>query len=106
MNTPALGRALAKTLGPHQALIIRAHGEVVVAETLPALLMDCIHFTENAEALYHASLLGRVVALTPDELERFGQSLEEAQTLGQIVDLLHWPRLGRWHSAERLGKRP
>lgn len=76
VNTPALGRALAKTLGPHQALIIRAHGEVVVAETLPALLMDCIHFTENAEALYHASLLGRVVALTPDELKRFGQSLK------------------------------
>ncbi len=76
VNTPALGRALARTLGPHHALIIRAHGEVVVAETLPALLMDCIHFTENAEALYHASLLGRVVALTPDELTRFGQSLK------------------------------
>lgn len=76
VNTPALGRALAKTLGPHHALIIRAHGEVVVAETLPALLMDCIHFKENAEALYHASMLGRVVALTPDELKRFGQSLK------------------------------
>jgi L-ribulose-5-phosphate 4-epimerase len=76
VNTPALGQALAKTLGPHHALIIRAHGEVVVAETLPALLMDCIHFTENAEALYHASLLGRVIAMTPDEMKRFGKSLK------------------------------
>ncbi len=75
VNTPQQGRALADTLGPHHALVIRAHGEVVVAETLPALLTDCIHFTENAEALYHASLLGRVVALTPDEINRFGRSL-------------------------------
>jgi L-ribulose-5-phosphate 4-epimerase len=76
VNTPALGRALAATLGPHHALVIRAHGEVVVAETLPALLMDCIHFTENAQALYHASLLGRVAALTDDEMARFAHSLQ------------------------------
>lgn len=79
VDTPEQGRALADTLGPHHALVIRAHGEVVVAETLPALLMDCIHFTENAEALYHASLLGQVIALTADELSRFGRSLRRTK---------------------------
>lgn len=79
VDTPEQGRALAATLGPHHALIIRAHGEVVVAETLPALLMDCIHFTENAETFYHASLLGRIDALTAEELNRFGQSLRRSK---------------------------
>lgn len=79
VDTPERGRALAATLGPHHALIIRAHGEVVVAETPPALLMDCIHFTENAETLYQASLLGRVEALTAEELSRFGQSLRRSK---------------------------
>ncbi len=79
VDTQEQGRALAGTLGLHHALVIRAHGEVVVAETLPALLMDCIHFTENAEALYHASLLGRVAALTADELSRFGQTLKRTK---------------------------
>ncbi|HTV35324.1 MAG TPA: class II aldolase/adducin family protein [Xanthobacteraceae bacterium] len=76
VNTAEQGRALAKTLGQNHALIIRAHGEVVVAETLPSLLMDCVHFTENAEALYHASLLGRAVPLNADELSRFSRSLQ------------------------------
>ena len=76
VNTSALGRALAQRLGPHHALVIRAHGEVVVAETLPALLMDVIHFTENAQALYQASLLGPVAALTADEMARFAKSLK------------------------------
>jgi L-fuculose-phosphate aldolase len=52
---------------------------VVVAETLPALLMDCIHFVENAEALYHASLLGRVVPLTTEELVRFSKQLRRTK---------------------------
>lgn len=79
VSSPDQGRALAATLGPHYALVIRAHGEVVVAETLPALLMDCIHFTENAEALYHASVLGRVAELTAEELSRFGQTLRRTK---------------------------
>jgi L-ribulose-5-phosphate 4-epimerase len=76
VNTPALGQSLAATLGPHHALVIRAHGEVVVAETLPALLMDCVHFVENAQALYQASLLGPVLPLTPEEMAGFRRSLK------------------------------
>ena len=74
VNTPALGRAIANTLGPHHAMIIRAHGQIVVAETLRALLVDCIHFVENAETFYRAAGLGRVLPLTESELATFQRS--------------------------------
>ncbi|MCC6778715.1 MAG: class II aldolase/adducin family protein [Hyphomicrobiales bacterium] len=76
VDTPALGKALASTLGPHHALVIRAPGQVVVAESLPALLMDCIHFVENAQALYQASLLGRVLPLSAEEMAGFRRSFK------------------------------
>lgn len=71
VSTPELGRAVAETLGPHHALLIRAHGQVVVAEDLPALLCDCVHFVENAEALYRAATLGKVKPLTQTEMDAF-----------------------------------
>ncbi len=71
VSTPALGQALARSLGPHQAALIRAHGQAVVAENVPALLVDCVHFVENAVALYHAHVLGRVKPLTAGEMSAF-----------------------------------
>jgi ribulose-5-phosphate 4-epimerase/fuculose-1-phosphate aldolase len=71
VSSPALGQALARTLGSHHAALIRAHGQVVAAEDLRALLIDCVHFVENAEALYRARMLGPVVPLTPGEMESF-----------------------------------
>lgn len=71
IDSSAHGRALAATLGAANAALLRAHGEVVVAEDVPSLFADVLHFVENAEALAHALTLGRVVALTPQECERF-----------------------------------
>jgi ribulose-5-phosphate 4-epimerase/fuculose-1-phosphate aldolase len=71
VSSPQLGSSLATSLGPHHAVLIRAHGEVVVAEDLPSLLGDCIHFVENAEALYRAMTLGKVLPLTAKEMEAF-----------------------------------
>ena len=71
VSSPELGRAVATTLGQHHALLIRAHGQVVVAEDLPSLLADCVHFVENAEALYRAATLGKVLPLTPQEIAAF-----------------------------------
>lgn len=42
------GEALAKTLGNHNAALIRSHGMVLVAESVPALFVDAVHFLENA----------------------------------------------------------
>ncbi|HEY3919687.1 MAG TPA: class II aldolase/adducin family protein [Stellaceae bacterium] len=72
VSSPELGQSVAETLGPHQALLIRAHGQVVVAEDLPSLLSDCVHFVENSEALYRAATLGKVLPLTAKEMTAFG----------------------------------
>lgn len=51
IKTTEQGRTLARTLGPHHAALMRAHGLVLVAESVPALLVDAVHFEENARAL-------------------------------------------------------
>jgi L-ribulose-5-phosphate 4-epimerase len=76
VNTPARGRALAATLGAAHALLIRAHGQVIAAESVPALLVDSVTFIENAEAMILASQLGRVLPLTAEEIADFCASLD------------------------------
>ena len=71
VNTPALGLTLAKTLNCHQALLIRAHGAVLVSESVPAILVDSVHFEENARALHGAASMGKPVPLTADDIETF-----------------------------------
>lgn len=44
------GEALAATLAHHNVALMRAHGMVLVAESVPALLADTVHFEENAKA--------------------------------------------------------
>ncbi|WP_233828715.1 class II aldolase/adducin family protein [Paraburkholderia sp. ZP32-5] len=84
VNTAARGRALAATLGEHHAALIRAHGQVVVAESIPALLIDCVHFVENAVAMYDAALLGRVLALSDDEIESFKRDLKRDKHISKL----------------------
>jgi ribulose-5-phosphate 4-epimerase/fuculose-1-phosphate aldolase len=71
VSSPALGRAVAQALGDRHGLLIRAHGQVVAAETVHALLIDCVHFVENAEAMYRAAALGPVLPLTDSEVAAF-----------------------------------
>lgn len=74
--TPQQGRQVVKTLGDHHALLLRGHGEVLVAENVPALFSDVIHFVENASTLALAAMLGKVSPLTDDELARFASSFK------------------------------
>lgn len=76
VNTPARGRALAATLGAAHALLIRAHGQVIAAESVPALLVDSVTFVENAEAMILATQLGRVLPLGEAEIADFSASLD------------------------------
>jgi L-ribulose-5-phosphate 4-epimerase len=76
VNTPARGRALVATLGAAHALLIRAHGQVIAAESVPAVLVDSATFIENAEAMILASQLGRVVPLSAAEIADFAASLD------------------------------
>jgi L-ribulose-5-phosphate 4-epimerase len=84
LNTPERGRALAAAMGQHNAALIRAHGQVVVAESAPALLIDCVHFVENAEAMYDASVLGKVKPLTQAEIVLFTQDLKRDKHVAKL----------------------
>ncbi len=93
VNTPARGRALAATLGAAHALLIRAHGQVIAAESVPAVLVDSATFIENAEAMILATQLGRVLPLTEAEIADFRASLTRDHFVGKAWD--YYVSLGR-----------
>lgn len=63
------GQALAKTLGPHHAVLMRAHGLCLVAESVRALYIDAVHFRENAKALMEVLQAGaKPIPLTEAEI--------------------------------------
>ncbi len=59
IETEEQGRALAASLGPHNAALMRAHGMVLVAESAPGIVVDAIHFQENADALMDVMRAGQ-----------------------------------------------
>ena len=71
IKTTEQGRALAKTLGPHHAVLMRAHGLTLVAESVQALFIDAVHFKENATAQMQALQAGaKPLPLTEAEIEQ------------------------------------
>ena len=79
-----LGRAIARTLGPHHAMQIRAHGQIVVAESVRALLIDSVHFVENATAMYHACALGKLRPLSDDDMTAFSRAFKRAPHISKL----------------------
>lgn len=69
--TAEQGRALAATLGQCNAALLRAHGQVVVAEDVQTLFADVVHFAENATLLAHALALGQAKPLSQAECDSF-----------------------------------
>ena len=76
IDTPERGRAMAATLGRHNAVMLRAHGAVIVSESIPALMVDAVHFEENAKAMYDAARLGCPRPLSPEEVSEFGANFK------------------------------
>jgi ribulose-5-phosphate 4-epimerase/fuculose-1-phosphate aldolase len=65
------GKELAATLGPHHVALMRAHGLLLVAESLPALISDAVHFEENAKAQLQVMNAGaKPVPLSDKEIEQ------------------------------------
>jgi len=84
VNSPALGQALAETLGSCQAALMRAHGVVVVAESVPGVMIDAVHFEENAEAAFRAAQLGPMKPLTEAEIEAFAVRFRRASHIRKL----------------------
>lgn len=84
VNSVKTGRELAQTLGACHAALIRAHGVVVTAETVPALLIDSVHFEENAQTLFRAAALGTVRGLTAGEMQSFENRFNRNAHIGKL----------------------
>src|SRR5919202_533646 len=84
IRTPRQGRELAATLGEHEATLLRAHGGVIVAESVEAVFVDAIHFDENARAQLQAATLGRLLPLTPGELEALDETAERERHVRKL----------------------
>lgn len=82
----SMGAELARTLGLHNAALMRAHGAVIVAESVEALMIDAIHFVENAETMYKAALLGPVTALSQAEMAGIAANTSRGSHTAKLWD--------------------
>lgn len=63
----ALGRALARSLGGHAAVLMRGHGVTVVGRTLREAVFRAVYTEFNARIEAEALKLGPVTFMTPNE---------------------------------------
>jgi HCOMODA/2-hydroxy-3-carboxy-muconic semialdehyde decarboxylase len=75
VETAALGRALAKTLADKPAALMRGHGAVVVADTIPNVVGRSIYLEINARVQAQAIALGGPVTyIDPEEARKYAAS--------------------------------
>ena len=67
IRSPALGAALAKTLGPHSFALMRGHGSVVVATSIKQAVYRAVYAEVNARLQLEATRLGDVTFLNEAE---------------------------------------
>jgi HCOMODA/2-hydroxy-3-carboxy-muconic semialdehyde decarboxylase len=68
ISNPALGQALAQTLGQNSVALLRGHGNIVVAPTVRIAVYRAIYTEANAKLLLQAKMLGGPITyLAPEE---------------------------------------
>jgi ribulose-5-phosphate 4-epimerase/fuculose-1-phosphate aldolase len=68
VKTPAMGAALAQTLGDNAVALMRGHGNVVVARDVPSVVSRAIKMEADAKLLLQATMLGGPITyLAPEE---------------------------------------
>jgi L-fuculose-phosphate aldolase len=75
---------MAETLDNHNAVMLRAHGAVIVSEDIPSLMVDAVHFEENAKAMYDAARLGPLRPLTDEEVSEFAANFKRAKHASKL----------------------
>lgn len=89
VSSPSLGRALARTLGDHQAVLMRGHGAVVVGDSLTRVVARSVYMEVNARLQAQAIALGGEIRyLDPEEARRAQAAVEP--TFGRPWEL--WKR--------------
>ena len=75
IETAALGRALATSLGDKPAVLMRGHGAVVVADTIPNVVGRSIYLDLNARIQAQAIALGgSITEVSPEEARKYAAS--------------------------------
>lgn len=82
IETPALGQALARTLGPSAGIVLmRGHGDTVVASNLQNAVFRAYYAEVNARQLEQAMALGRPITyLTKEEAKTSDESMMRASS--------------------------
>jgi HCOMODA/2-hydroxy-3-carboxy-muconic semialdehyde decarboxylase len=75
VESAVLGRALAKTLADKPAALMRGHGAVVVADTIPNVVGRSIYLEINARVQAQAIALGGPITyIDPEEAKKYAAS--------------------------------
>ena len=75
IETVPLGRALAKAMADKPALLMRGHGAVVVADTIPNVVGRSIYLDLNARIQAQAIALGgKITYIDPEEARKYAAS--------------------------------
>jgi ribulose-5-phosphate 4-epimerase/fuculose-1-phosphate aldolase len=69
IRTLEQGAAVAKTLGNGKYCLLRGHGSVIAVDSVPEVFLDSLEMEENAKSAIHASTLGGLRPITPEEVE-------------------------------------
>lgn len=73
VNTPAVGRALAQKLGKNAVVLMRGHGDTVVAGDIRTAVGRAIYTEVDARLLLQAISLGKPIKyVSPEEAEMLG----------------------------------
>src|SRR5712671_7813872 len=69
IRTVEQGAAVARTLGKSKYCLLRGHGSVVAVNSIPEVFLDSLEMEENARSTVHAATLGKLLPITPEEVE-------------------------------------
>ncbi len=77
MNNSDIGNALAELLGDGRAVLLRAHGSVVVGKDVLEATVLAIYLELNAERQVRAATLGKPYVFSDEEIRAFQEGLEK-----------------------------
>lgn len=80
------GHSLARALGSGRAVLLRGHGSVCAASSLPAVCFISVHLKENADLLLRTLPFGPPKYLSPGEIDKTADMLLGAMPLSRAWD--------------------
>jgi HCOMODA/2-hydroxy-3-carboxy-muconic semialdehyde decarboxylase len=88
IQSPALGKALARTLGPASVVLIRGHGNAVVGPTIKSAIWRAYYTEVNARMLIAAKALGEpITTMFADEAAITDKEMQSAVSIDRAWDM-------------------